>query len=114
MHPNRARRDSDDNINGGSDTGKRASTKDYVKNFTKRAQEIRSEIYDLVNKNSSLLNIGLGLGSVVTDEKQTNSYAVIRIDSLDLNTTNKKNEDIKHKISDINQRLLELNNELAN
>jgi signal transduction histidine kinase len=114
MHPTRARQDSDGNINGGSDTGERVSTEDYVKNFTKRAQEIRSEIHDLVNKNSSLLNRGLELASVVTDEKQTNSYAVIRIDSLDLNTTNKKNEDIKHKISDINQRLLELNNELAN
>ena len=114
MHPNRARRDSNDNINGGNDTGESVSTKDYVKNFTKRAQEIRSEIHDLVNKNSSLLNRGLGLGSVVTDEKQTNSYGVIGIDSLDLNTTNEKNEDIKHKISDINQRLLELNNELAN
>jgi signal transduction histidine kinase len=116
MLPDRSRRDSDDNVDGRSDTGKGAGTKDDIKHLASRSREIRSEIDNLINESSLLLELDnqLQKGSKVTDEKQVNSNGKVGTDPLEHDTTNKNNGNIsKHRILDINRRLVELNEESA-
>lgn len=104
-----------DNYNSGS---REASTKEQIKNYTQRTQKILSEIHDLANESSSLLKLDtdfqLRKPPIAEEEKQTNSDGIVGIDPIDLHSTNKINDkDLKSKIFDINQRLIELDNELV-
>ncbi|WP_148687083.1 sensor histidine kinase [Candidatus Nitrosocosmicus hydrocola] len=110
-------RNDDDSVDGQSDIGKGGATKDDITRLASRSREIRSEIHNLVTDSSLLLqqNKQLQKTSIEPDQKQVNANGKIGTEPFELHTTNKNDDDIsKHKILDINRRLVELNEELAN
>jgi signal transduction histidine kinase len=110
-------RNDNDSVDGQSDIGKGGSTKDDITRLASRSREIRSEIHNLVTESSLLLqqNKQLQKTSIEPDQKQVNANGKIGTEPFKLDTTSKNDDDIsKHKILDINLRLVELNEELAN